>query len=132
MNYKKTAIEDYLDFLQENNPLFKERKLPFMIPVTIWDQAKDMGLLSNLNHFVEYNTDFIKTHYTSKNVNYIQIGNTGLYHLGKNPLDLNIPELHGDINIEIRLCRSGSKKRDINGTTMKVAGANYRIQGRLV
>lgn len=132
MIHKKDAIEEYLDFVEKHNPLFKERKLPISIPVPIWDEAKNLGLLSNLNHFIEYNTDFIKAHYLSKNVHYIQIGNSGLYHLGHNPLDLTIPELHGDINIEIRLCRSGSKLRDINGTQTKVAGANYRIQGRLI
>lgn len=132
MKFKKQAIDTYLDFMQEHNPLFKERKVPFMVPVPVWDKAKELGLLTNLNHFIEYNTDFIKNHYISKNVNYIQIGNTGLYHLGSNPLNLNVPELHGDINIEIRLCRSGQKLRDINDTPTKVAGANYRIQGRLV
>lgn len=127
LSHMKPYIEDYLDFMISKNPVMSSRKFPFMVPVDVWEDARDQGLLTNLNQNIPFDISFIKKHYSNKNCHYIQIGEKGLYHLGKNPMNLDIPELQGDVNIEVRLCRSGSKMK--NGR--KIAAANYRLQARL-
>lgn len=103
-------------------------KLPATVEKSKWKDAVSSGLLKPLNVKIKRTTKFIIDHYKNKGVDYIQIGNAGLFYLSENPAGLPIPQLDGEINIELRPGRSGSKKRK-DGT--EVAGAGIRVQGRL-
>jgi hypothetical protein len=103
-------------------------KFPLTILKDRWVDAKQHGLLRPLNVKVKRDTSFIVQHYKKKNVDYMQIGGAGLFYLGDNPANLPVPKLEGEINLEIRAGRSGSRTR-ADGTV--VVGGGIRIQGRL-
>jgi len=92
-----------------------------------WTQAKAEGMLVNAK--VEADVSFIAKHYMSKGVFYIQFGDKGLFHLGKNPANLSVPKLTGSVKIEVRTARGGSKPLK-SGTGRSVTGA-IRVQARL-
>lgn len=103
-------------------------KMPATVLKDSWEQAKVAGLLKPLNVKIKRTTSFIINHYKKKGIDYIQIGGAGLFYLANNPANLPIPQLDGEINIELRPGRSGSKTRK-DGT--KVVGGLIRVQGRL-
>ena len=65
-----------------------------------------------------------------KNVYYIQIGGAGLFYMGKNPLNLPVPEFNGEIQVEVRIGYAG----DSSGSTSKAftnkAGSKNIIEAR--
>tara|TARA_A200000159_G_scaffold86781_1_gene80355 strand:- start:58 stop:774 length:717 start_codon:yes stop_codon:yes gene_type:complete len=93
-----------------------------------WDNAKVRGLLKPINAKIRKDASFIIDHYQKKGINYIQIGGAGLFYLGENPADLPIPQLEGEIDIELRAGRSGSK---VNANGIAMVGGGLRAQGRL-
>ncbi len=121
MNSRQTAVQRLLESVgAESFPLTCDKQ--------IWNRAKEDGLLIPLNAVVKRNTDFICDHYTNKGVHYMQIGESGLFHLGENPANLPVPKLEGEINLEVRAGRSGSRRRK-DGT--EVVSGGLRVQGRL-
>lgn len=104
--------------------------IPTVVTEAAWDSAQKSGLLKQINSVVQKDSAFICDHYQQKNppVNYIQIGKSGLFHTGRNPLGISsIPKLEGKIEIEIRLGPSGTK---MQGGVATVSAA-LRMQGRL-
>jgi len=93
----------------------------------VWAQAAENGLLVN----AKINTDvsFIARHYKTKGVDYIQIGKSGLFYLEDNPANLPITKLEGDVSVEIRTARAGS--RLVKKTGVRMVGSGIRVQGRL-
>ena len=135
----KSVEEDTIDIMEESlTPIIPDldkflefvgvSKLPATIEKDKWVEAVALGLLKPLNVKIKRTTRFITNHYKKKGIDYIQIGGSGLFYLGDNPANLPVPKLEGDINIELRPGRSGSKTRK-DGTS--VVGAGIRVQGRL-
>lgn len=93
----------------------------------VWTQAAANGLLVNAK--IHTDVSFIARHYKAKGVDYIQIGKSGLFYLKKNPANLPIPKLEGDVKVEIRTARCGSKLAKKTGVRM--VGSGIRVQGRL-
>ncbi len=135
----KSVEEDTIDIMEESlTPIIPDldkflefvgvSKLPATIEKDKWVEAVALGLLKPLNVKIKRTTRFITNHYKKKGIDYIQIGGSGLFYLGENPANLPVPKLEGDINIELRPGRSGSKTRK-DGTS--VVGAGIRVQGRL-
>ncbi|MFA6049799.1 MAG: hypothetical protein WC761_01260 [Candidatus Paceibacterota bacterium] len=91
-----------------------------------WESAAAKGLLVNTRF--RHTTDFIAKHYAKKGIYYIQIGGAGLFYMAGNPANLPIPQLTGEINIEIRSARSGSKPLK---SGIEVVGGGIRVQARL-
>ena len=77
---------------------------------------------------VKRNTQFIIDHYKDKGIHYMQIGGAGLFYLDRNPANLPVPKLQGEIDIELRAGRSGSK---VNSAGVPMVGGLLRAQGRL-
>jgi hypothetical protein len=127
-----TMMEEALTPLEEALNEFLEAIGAVKMPATVlkdrWEAAVKAGLLKPLNVKIKRTTKFIINHYAKKGVDYIQIGGAGLFYLGSNPANLPVPQLDGEINIELRPGRSGSKKRR-DGTL--VVGGLIRVQGRL-
>ena len=93
----------------------------------VWTQAAANGLLVNAK--IHTDVSFIARHYKTKGVDYIQIGKSGLFYLEDNPANLPVPKLEGDVRVEIRTARAGSKMAKKTGVRM--VGSGIRVQGRL-
>ena len=117
---KREHLDRLLDFLGG-------KSFPLTCQKEAWTTAKVAGLLQPINIKVKKDTSFLVDHYSAKGVDYIQIGGAGLFYLKENPAGLPIPKLHGEIDIELRAGRSGSRKS--NGVS--VVGGSLRAQGRL-
>jgi len=121
LEQKREHIDSLLKFIcMPSFPLTCEKHL--------WEEAKTVGMLKPINAKIQKDTEFIVNHYKKKNIHYIQIGGAGLFYLGENPANLPVPKLEGQINIELRAGRSGSRK-NLNG--IPVVGGGLRAQGRL-
>jgi hypothetical protein len=81
-----------------------------------------------VNVKIKNTVDFISKHYAKKGIFYIQIGGAGLFYLAGNPANLPIPQLQGNIDIEIRSARSGAK---MLASGVEVVGGGIRVQARL-
>lgn len=126
-------INEFITYIRNHSIEYNKSNVGFPIRTIkeSWEDAKKNGLLTPLNTKVMRDTSFIHEHYAKKNVYYIQIGSMGLFYLKENPLNLNIPQLDGEINLEIRAGRSGSKKRLYEGNEYKFISGGLRVQGRL-
>lgn len=91
-----------------------------------WESAKENKLL--VNSKIPFDAEFIWEHYAKKNTDYIQIGGSGLFYLKNNPANLPIPQLMGELIVEMRTGRSGSKSHK---SGKRRVGAGIRLQGRL-
>jgi hypothetical protein len=103
-------------------------KFPTTCDKHTWTVAKQKGLLKPINGKIKKNTNFIIDHYKKKGIDYIQIGGAGLFYLDKNPANLPIPKLEGEIDIELRAGRSGSS---LNAAGQRRVSGLLRAQARL-
>ena len=60
------------------------------------------------------------------------MGGAGLFYLGKNPLNLPVPEFQGEIQVEMRLGYGGSKLSFPTDPPTPARSAGLRIQGRML
>lgn len=129
---KKKYLDKLLDYSREINPpeLSQGIKgLPLKATKDSWEELTRQKYLVPLNGKVAVTSSFLHAHYKKKNCYYIQIGGAGLYYLYSNPLNLPVPQLRVDMNIELRMGRAGSK---MDGKLkQQVATGNIRAQGRL-
>ena len=80
----------------------------------IWNEAVEAGLVAPLNRKrLPGDVQFIFEHYARKNTFYIQIGGSGLFYLANNPANLPVPQLSGNVFIEVRPARSGPPSRSV-------------------
>ena len=127
-------IDDLLKFFRTYDPEpFHESviEVPFRVTRNAWIAARKRGLLIPIAKIFPFSEQLIINHYNNKcgGVFYIQIEKRGLFYMGKNPLNLPIPPLEGNINVEVRLKRSGSVvNKSINE---RVAHATLIVVGRL-
>lgn len=129
MKTKVNVLIDFVDFVREYEG--NENFWGFPGPLTreSWDEAQQQGVLAALQTRIPYDVSFITKHYSKKNIHYIQIGGSGLFHLESNPARLPIPALAGQIEIEIRAARTGTTLRKRDNT--EVVGSGLRVQARL-
>lgn len=118
---KREAISQLLHFVGSE-------QFPTTCEKDAWEAAKVAGLLREVNTKISKDTTFIANHYKKKGIYYIQIGGSGLFYLSENPANLPVPKLEGQIDIELRAGRSGSKK---NASGIAVVSGLLRAQGRL-
>ena len=109
----------------------KNNGFPLATTKETWSKLQKEGYLIPLNTKIKRDASFIHEHYSKKNVNYIQIGGSGFFYLKDNPLNLPIPQLTGEIDIEFRPGRSGAKYKEYRNETYGFVGVGLRIQGRL-
>jgi len=104
--------------------------LPIYCSLEAWDAAVRARLVAPLNHTFTTSTDVVFKHYALKNIFYIQIGGgKGFYYMDSNPLNLNIPQLTGQVKVELRLKSRGKKPR--TGLGYDVITAPYEAICRL-
>ena len=103
---------DYIDEYNLTSPSLKYSHIvgfPALIPVVVRKRLVKDGFQAKIQSKYIFNIDSHKSFYRTKGNSYIQIGNRGLFHLGENPLNLPVPELLGNISIEVRLLAAGTK-----------------------
>lgn len=110
---KEKDIRKYIKRMKQEEPLDLhasngDYEVPFKTTKETWGVLQKEGMLKPINTIVNYNTKFIHDWYAKKKCYYIQVGGIGLFYMKKNPLNLPIPQLKADIEIYIRLTRSGS------------------------
>jgi hypothetical protein len=130
----RSHIDELLKFFRSYDPEpFHEsvKEIPFRVTRSAWISARKEGLLIPIAKIFPFSASLITDHYNNKcgGVFYIQIERKGLFYMGKNPLNLPIPPLEGNINVEVRLKRSGSVVAKSIG--QKVASATLIVVGRL-
>lgn len=121
LSTKKQAAKTYIEFIRNSPPKEyhgKIKSFPVMCIIDTWNDAKDKGLLKTLNATLKAPMDVVFDYYASKDVYYMQIGKAGFFYLKKNPLNLDIPQLSGSVNIEMRLKSAGRKSRKGLGITV--------------
>jgi len=115
---RKVAMDAYLDKLGTT-----------CIPLTTTkdkrSELKVSGLQAAIESSVPVPISFLIDHYNKKGIYYIQIGGNGLFFMGSNPHNLPIPEITGEMKVELRLGYGGGK------TTTPIRSAGLRVQGRL-
>ncbi len=112
-------------------------KLPMRLPLDVWDKLVKERHVAGVSYNIAANSDAIRYHYSKKGVQYIQIGNSGLFKLrtGVNPLAGLYQEMTGDrlkdmplfapsVRAELRAGRSGSDSKNM-------VSVNYRVEYRL-
>jgi len=132
---KLSDIDNYIKAAQKIEPIAYHKNIkgiPLKISVDGRKELKDRKLLAAINKNVKTTTAFIIRHYNKKGVYYIQVGNAGLFYMGKNPLNLPVPELSGEIQVEMRLGFGGGKlKFPTTPEPTDARSAGLRLQGRL-
>lgn len=126
---KSKEINALLDYLAQQDPEnvnARAVKFPMSCTKDAWNKAQQAKKLVNTK--IPLTADFIAKHYAKKGIFYIQIGGSGLFYLSKNPANLPVPKLEGNVMIEIRSARSGSR---VLASGVRVVGAGIRVQGRL-
>ena len=119
--YVQRANVLILEHNAEHNTTFKPiAGFPADIPVAVRIKLKTEGLQRTIQSFYAFNLDAWKAFYIKKGSDYIHIGNKGLFHLGKNPLNLPVPELTGTISIEVRLLAAGTNGKPIGRVEIAV------------
>lgn len=106
--------------------------IPLKISVEGRAELKKNGLLAKINKNIKTSTAFIIRHYNKKGVYYINVGGAGLFYMGKNPLGLPVPELKGEIQVEMRLGFGGGKLSFPTDPITPARSAGLRLQGRLL
>jgi hypothetical protein len=132
---KFPQINRYLDFLatQEPKELHKQYAkggVPFIAAYAAKEQAVKKGYQKAIQSYVKLDSRYIKNLYNGKNVYYIQIGKAGLFYMGKNPLNLPVPEFNGEIQVEVRIGYAGDTKGSTSRAFSKKAGSEEVIQAR--
>jgi hypothetical protein len=128
---KKRDFDRFLDFVSSVKPAYNLQadSIPVTCSKKAWDLAVTRGLVRGLNSRVRTSSDVISRWYQKKGVHYIQIGDQGLFHMGRNPLRLPVPDLRGDVDMEIRLAHHGAKPNKLVGS--RVTG-DLRCIARLI
>lgn len=128
-------INNYIKAARKLEPVEYHKNISG-IPIKVSKDGRDIlqksGLLAKINKSIKHDISFIVKHYNKKGVYYINIGGSGLFYLGSNPLKLDIPPLKGAINIEMRLGYSGSKVSFKTDPPIPARTGGLRLQGRLI
>lgn len=132
---KANDIDNYIKAARKIDPVQYHKNIsgiPLKISVEGRAELKKRGLLAKINKNVKTSANFIIKHYNKKGVYYINIGGSGLFYMGKNPLKLPVPELKAEIQIEMRLGFGGGKGSFPTEPPTPARSAGLRLQGRLL
>jgi hypothetical protein len=121
MNKKRSDYSAFISYVQKSAPQEYHQTVngfPVQCFKDTWEGVKGNGLLKNLNNSLKYDMSIVSTYYASKDTYYIQIGGAGFFYLSKNPMNLDIPQLKGEVVIEVRAKSRGAKPRVGLGVTV--------------
>lgn len=127
-NYIKASWKEEPKEFHKNN-----RGVPIKVSKEARENLKKKGLTAKIATNIKAPVSFIIKHYNKKGVYYINIGGAGLFYMGKNPLQLPVPQLKAEIQVELGLRFAGGKlffPTQPEKTPARTAG--LRIQGRML
>lgn len=132
---KARDIDNYIKASWEIEP--KEyHKMNRGVPIKVSKEAREIlkrrGLTSKIATNIKASTNFITKHYNKKGVYYINVGGAGLFYMGRNPLNLPVPELRGEVQVELGLRFGGGKLSFPTDPKTPARSAGLRIQGRML
>tara|TARA_R100000329_G_scaffold151132_1_gene146041 strand:+ start:656 stop:6319 length:5664 start_codon:yes stop_codon:yes gene_type:complete len=100
------------------------------MPIDIFNQLKEEGLQNNITTREVVSQSVIEELYNKKDQYYIQIKGKGLYYIGKNPLNLPVPKLEGDVTITFRIARSSRDKNNNVTPTLRFLPDDINITSK--
>ena len=103
-----TFFQKYMDRVRFKPPPFLYNKISYDEWIKIKHAYKD--------EYLEIEDQGIQKFYTNKGCAYIQIKDYGLYHMGKDPLDLRVPEFLVKQRIRIRVKVHSKSKSKLSVT----------------
>lgn len=128
-------LNNYIRAARKLEPVAYHKNIsgvPLKVAKSARAQLRKAGLLAKINKNTKTTTNFIIKHYNRKGVYYIQVGGAGLFYLGKNPLNLPVPELKGEIQVEMRLGFAGGGSPFPTDPPTPARTAGLRLQGRML
>lgn len=134
-NYKDRIphLNRLTNFLKKQEPIELHKKIPGFstggLTKIAWNKAVEEGLVKECTVYIDSDIKFLEEHYNNKDVFYIQVGKAGFFYIKKNPMNFPIPRFTGELRLQIRPARSGSKYNEKYQT--KVAHSSLRVQGRI-
>lgn len=132
---KASDLDNYIKAARQLEPV-EFHKTISGVPIKVAKDGREIlkkkGLLAKINKNVKTSAAFITRHYNKKGVYYINIGGAGLFYMGKNPLNLPVPALKAEIQIEMRLGFGGGKLSFPTDPPTPARSAGLRVQGRLL
>lgn len=137
IEYVKKHIKDlneYIDTLKKQEPIEFHKNIkgfPLKATTIARNTLKKIGLQAKIDNKYKHSIKFLKEHYKKKGIDYIQIHNYGLFHLGDNPFKFPIPEIEGEFHVEIRIGYAGGKIKVPQSNSATARSAGIRIQGRI-
>ena len=122
LNKNKEARYNYIkrakEILGSNAKNYDLKVFPPKLPEYVYSQLRNEGLqnkvgftISNSKTEINIPNNLISEFYLDKGVDYIQVGNIGLFHTGNNPLNLPIPAFNFNTKITARMTSSSSQKK---------------------
>ena len=135
MKEKAKDIDAYIKASHKIEPVEFHKNnsgVPIKVSIAARAELKKRGLTAKIATNIKAPSSFIVKHYNKKGVYYIQIGGAGLFYMGSNPLKLPVPELIGEIQVELGLRFAGSKLSFPTDPPTPARSAGLRIQGRLL
>jgi len=133
---KAPAINDYIKAARKTEPVEFTKHIsgvPIKVSLTARDELRDRKLTNKIATNIKMTTRFIVNHYNRKGVYYIQVGGAGLFYMGKNPFKLDVPELKGEIQVEMGLRFAGGKLFfNTEPERIEARSASLRFQGRMI
>ena len=136
MKEKAADIDAYIKASWQEEP--KEfhrnnRGVPIKVSTTARENLRKKGLTNKIATNISAPVSFIIKHYNKKGVYYINIGRAGLFYMGKNPLNLPVPPLKAEIQVELGLRFGGGKLSfPTQPERTPARSAGLRIQGRML
>ena len=122
LNKNKEARYNYIkrakEILGSNAKNYDLKVFPPKLPEYVYSQLRNEGLqnkvgftISNSKTEINIPNNLISEFYLDKGVDYIQVGNIGLFHTGNNPLNLPIPAFNFNTKITARMTSSSSQNK---------------------
>jgi len=135
MKQKAKDVDNYIKASHQEEPKEfhkQNRGVPIKVSVEARNNLKKKGLTGKIATNIKAPISFIIKHYNKKGVYYINIGGAGLFYMGKNPFNLDVPELKAEIQVELGLRFGGSKLSFPTEPKTPARTAGLRIQGRML
>jgi len=127
---KKESLDNLLKFIiqQEAKEMGEKIKgFPLVCAEEIWREAKRKNMQVQAEILLE--SDAISRYYIKKGINYLQIGDSGLFYLSANPANLPIPQFKGNGILEIRVISGNNIETLSDGT--KIINLGLITQGKI-
>ncbi len=111
LSQQKDKIAEFHELVKKYTPNKFKDSIPNRYSFTAPEVAIDKATAKMTLQFPTISVDpkVIAGHYNKKGVYYVQIGGSGLYYIGKDILNLGVPELIQETTIESRIKSGGSK-----------------------